>query len=108
MERKTAILVDGGFYRRRAQALFGNKTAEERVSEMISYCSRHLTAEHSCTTKGCAILQEAEKVLRAMHKDLKRLGDCATCRHDKAVGYDDAPCTCCMRGEKWEWGGEDQ
>ena len=47
MERKTAILVDGGFYRRRAQALFGNKTAEERVSEMISYCSRHLTADHS-------------------------------------------------------------
>ena len=38
--------------------------------------------EHSCTTKGCA-----------------------TCRHDKAVGYDEAPCTCCMRGEKWEWKG---
>ena len=34
--------------------------------------------------------------------------NCATCRHDKAVGYDDAPCTCCMRGEKWEWRGEDQ
>lgn len=59
--------------------------------------------EHNCTTKGCAILREAEAVLRAMHQDLKRLGDCATCRHDKAVGYDEAPCTCCMRGEKWEW-----
>ena len=64
--------------------------------------------EHNCTTKGCAILQEAEKVLRAMHQDLKTLGDCATCRHDKAIGYDDAPCTCCMRGEKWEWRGEKQ
>ena len=36
--------------------------------------------EHSCTTKGCAILREAEEMLRAMHQDLKRLGDCATCR----------------------------
>ena len=64
--------------------------------------------EHNCTTKGCAILRKAEKVLRAMHQDLKTLGDCATCRHDKPVGYDDKPCTCCMRGEKWEWRGENQ
>lgn len=34
--------------------------------------------EHSCTTKGCAILREAEEALRAMHQDLKSLGDCAT------------------------------
>ncbi len=27
---KTAILVDGGFYRRRAQAVFGDKTAQKR------------------------------------------------------------------------------
>lgn len=47
MDRKTAILIDGGFYRRRAQVLFGNKTAEERVDEMISYCTRHLTADNS-------------------------------------------------------------
>ena len=34
--------------------------------------------EHSCTTKGCAILREAEEMLRTMHQDLKTLGDCAT------------------------------
>lgn len=39
---KTAILVDGGFYRRRAQAVFGDKTAEDRASELESYCRRHL------------------------------------------------------------------
>ena len=61
--------------------------------------------EHGCGAHGCAILREAERALRAMYKDLQTLGDCAACQHDKAVGYDDAPCTCCMRGEKWEWRG---
>lgn len=43
MEReKTAILVDGGFYRRRAKTLWGEKPAEERVDEMMRYCYRHL------------------------------------------------------------------
>lgn len=39
---KTAILIDGGFYRRRAQLLFGDKSAEERANELMNYCSRHL------------------------------------------------------------------
>ena len=39
---KTAILVDGGFYRRRAQSVFGDKTAEERTVELTNYCKRHL------------------------------------------------------------------
>ena len=39
---KTAILVDGGFYRRRAQSVFGDKTAEERAVELTNYCKRHL------------------------------------------------------------------
>lgn len=41
---KTAILVDGGFYRRRAQAVFGDKTAQERADELAAYCKRHLTS----------------------------------------------------------------
>lgn len=47
--RKTAILVDGGFYRRRAQILFGDKTAAERADELINYCRRHLKADHTET-----------------------------------------------------------
>lgn len=40
--KKTAILVDGGFYRRRAQALWGEKTAEARATELYDYCIKHL------------------------------------------------------------------
>lgn len=39
---KVAILVDGGFYRKRAQHLFGKKTAEERAKELENYCKAHL------------------------------------------------------------------
>lgn len=41
---KTAILVDGGFYRRRAQAIFGDKTAQDRAVELANYCKRHLNS----------------------------------------------------------------
>lgn len=39
---KTAILVDGGFYRKRARYLWGERTAEERARELSSYCKAHL------------------------------------------------------------------
>lgn len=39
---KTAILVDGGFYRKRAKYLWGEKTAEERAKELAAYCQTHL------------------------------------------------------------------
>ncbi|CCZ34610.1 putative uncharacterized protein [Firmicutes bacterium CAG:646] len=41
---KTAILVDGGFYRRRAQSVFGDKSAEDRAVELANYCKRHLNS----------------------------------------------------------------
>lgn len=39
---RTAILVDGGFYRKRARHLWGEKTAEERAKELAAYCQAHL------------------------------------------------------------------
>lgn len=39
---KTAIMVDGGFYRKQANYLFGEKTPEDRADELIEYCHRHL------------------------------------------------------------------
>lgn len=39
---KTAILVDGGFYQKRANYIFGDKTPEERAKELIEYCHRHV------------------------------------------------------------------
>ena len=40
-EQVTAILVDGGFYRKRAARLFGHKTPEQRADELLEYCRRH-------------------------------------------------------------------
>lgn len=39
---RTAIMVDGGFYRKRALKLFGDKNAHDRAEELFSYCMRHL------------------------------------------------------------------
>ena len=39
---KTAILVDGAFYRKRAYNLFGDLTPSERAKELEDYCKRHI------------------------------------------------------------------
>lgn len=39
---ETAILVDGGFYCKRAKYLFGEKSPQDRADELISYCMRHI------------------------------------------------------------------
>lgn len=39
---KTAILVDGAFYQKRANALFGQKTGQARADELCEYCKRHI------------------------------------------------------------------
>lgn len=44
---KVAILVDGGFYLKRAEYIWGIKSPEDRAYELISYCQRHLKTEHS-------------------------------------------------------------
>lgn len=48
---KVAILVDGGFYRRISQKLWGNKSAEERADELFSYCQKHLYNNNSDNDK---------------------------------------------------------
>lgn len=39
---RTAILVDGGFYRKRAKYLWGEKSGSERAKELHAYCQTHL------------------------------------------------------------------
>ena len=39
---RTAILVDGGYYRKKAKALFGDKSPQERADELEEYCKLHL------------------------------------------------------------------
>lgn len=42
---KTAILVDGAFYRKRAFTLLGDKSPAERAKELSTYCHRHIVDE---------------------------------------------------------------
>ena len=39
---KTAILVDGGFYRYRAYSLWGDKNPQDRADELEVYCHKHV------------------------------------------------------------------
>lgn len=39
---KTAVLIDGGFYKKRAKFLWGEKSAEDRANELEAYCKAHL------------------------------------------------------------------
>lgn len=39
---KTAILIDGGFYRKRARKLWGEKAPEDRAEELNRYAFRHI------------------------------------------------------------------
>ena len=42
---KTAILVDGAFYRKRAFYLYGDISPAERAKELSSYCHKHIKTE---------------------------------------------------------------
>lgn len=41
--KKTAILVDGGFYRSVAYRVFGDTDPKTRASELENYCKKHIT-----------------------------------------------------------------
>ncbi len=42
MDIRVAILVDSAFYQKRAKALFGQATGQERAEELVAYCNRHI------------------------------------------------------------------
>ena len=48
---KVAILVDGGFYRKRAHHLYGKKSPEKRAAELQAYCIAHLKDPHDHVEK---------------------------------------------------------
>ena len=43
--KKTAIFVDGGFYRKRAANMWGKKSTEKRAAELYAYCQAHMKRE---------------------------------------------------------------
>lgn len=69
------------------------------------------TLPDTCTKAAAAIrqllirAQEAERQRDAAVADLKDIGQCAHCIHDKPFGYDDETCVKCTRGNHWEWKG---
>lgn len=42
---RTAIMVDGAFYRKRAYYFWGEKSPSDRASELVWYCKRHIRDE---------------------------------------------------------------
>lgn len=40
---KVAILVDGGFYRKRSYYFWGDKSPQDRAIELRDYCRKHIT-----------------------------------------------------------------
>ena len=48
---RTAILVDGGYYRKRAFSALGDLTPKQRADELYSYCKRHLTEKKNASVK---------------------------------------------------------
>lgn len=47
---KVAILVDGGYYRKRANHVLGKKSAKERSQELYDYCYKHLFSNKKSTS----------------------------------------------------------
>ena len=46
----TAILVDGGFYRKRSGIIWGKKSPMERADELMTYCMNHLKDDNERRT----------------------------------------------------------
>ena len=45
---KTAILVDGGFFKKRAETIYGHLTPEALAGELMSLCYKHLKRQQRC------------------------------------------------------------
>ena len=45
---KTAILIDGGFFVKRAKILFGDMTPEQLAKKINDYCKSHLNSDKQC------------------------------------------------------------
>lgn len=80
-EVKTAILVDGGFYRLRAKKLAGEKSPKERADELERYCLDHLhhkyekRALYRIFYYDCAPVEKGTNVYNPLTKRSDNLGE---------------------------------
>ena len=80
------------------------RTGRDRPLETPRDAARYL--RQGCGRKQLLIrAQEAERQRDAAVADLKDIGQCAHCIHDKPLGYNDETCVKCTRGNHWEWKG---
>ena len=63
---RTAILVDGGFYRKRARTIKGNLSREERAKELFKYCMSHINSNVNAH-------EEKQSLYRIFYYDCKPL-----------------------------------
>ena len=73
---KTAILVDGGFYRKRAAYLWGKRSPKQRANELIAYCSAHLEHQkkHDDTSLYRIFYYDCPPVDKTVYHPLKQVG----------------------------------
>lgn len=78
---KTAILVDGGFYRLRAKKLAGEKSPKDRADELERYCLDHLhhkyekRALYRIFYYDCAPVEKGTNVYNPLTKRSENLGE---------------------------------
>lgn len=78
---KTAILVDGGFYRDRANRIAGKKTPKERADELERYCLDHLHDQYEKRSLyrifyyDCPPIEKGKNVYHPLTKKSVKLGE---------------------------------
>ena len=65
---RTAILIDGGFYRKRAKAIKGELPGEERAKELFQYCMGHIYPKNN-EKKNDHSLNEQQSLYRIFYYD---------------------------------------
>ncbi len=78
---KTAILVDGGFYRDKANSIAGRKTPKERADELERYCLDHLHDMYERRSLyrifyyDCPPIEKGKNVYHPLTKKSVKLGE---------------------------------
>lgn len=71
--KKVAILVDGGFYRKVSNHMWGDKTPEESVDDLIKYCHFHLKERDNFIIDNGKKKYEYNDLYRIFYYDCKPL-----------------------------------
>jgi len=71
--KKVAILVDGGFYRKVSSHIWGDKTPEESVDNLIKYCHLHLKERDNFVIENGKKKYDYNELYRIFYYDCKPL-----------------------------------